>query len=387
MALPHKTPIRAAAATGGSAAATAGTSASLFARFAPLRDPARTKIANRSLLFFFQNMGSLLENGLSVPKALGLLAREPSLRKYNLMLEDVRKRVETGQSFSTALGAYPAAFDKLTVHEIKTAEQAGTAAETLAALASQLEYRLEIRANVIKKVSYPALTLVAGILSVVLMMLFVVPQFQTTFERADIELPLSTRTLIASAGFTKSWGWLIGLAVVGSVVGVVRARRQPDLAFRIDQAFLQIPIIGNLLRDVAVLQFVTVLSRMMSSGFKLVDALGASVESVGNHVMRSAIADLRNAVSRGEKLSVRLERYEGLFPAVIGQLVIIGEQTGNLAKATQSVRRHLARQVERKIDRLVAALEPALTLGLVVVVGTIMLAIYEPMFAMLQTIE
>jgi type IV pilus assembly protein PilC len=103
--------------------------------------------------------------------------------------------------------------------------------------------------------------------------------------------------------------------------------------------------------------------------------------------MRQAIAELRLAVSRGEKLSVQLEKYEDLFPAVISQLVIIGEQTGNLAKATKNVSRHLSQAVERKIERLVTMIEPLMTMGLVFAVGGIMLAIYEPMFAMLQTIE
>jgi type IV pilus assembly protein PilC len=126
---------------------------------------------------------------------------------------------------------------------------------------------------------------------------------------------------------------------------------------------------------------------MMGSGFKLVDALGAAVDSVNNAVMRQAIGELKVAVSRGEKLSSQLEKYDDLFPAVISQLVIIGEQTGNLAKSTKSVTKHLGQQVERKIERVVAAIEPMMTMGLVFCVGGIMLAIYEPMFAMLQTIE
>ena len=366
---------RAAAAKGG------------FLQSLTRRDPANTKMSSKALLFVLQNMTSLIENGLSVPKAINLMAREPSLKKYAPMLDSIRKKIEAGQTLSSSLAQFPRSFDKLMCHEIKTAEQAGTVAETMGSIAVQLEYKLELKSNIIKKLSMPVMTLLAGIGAVIIIMFFVVPQFRATFEKSNVQLPLSTRTLIASADFVKAYGWMVLLGGIGGVIGLVRARRIPHIAFRMDQWILRIPIVGNLFRDMAVLQFVSVISRMMGSGFKLVDALGAAVDSVGNAVMRQAIGELKVAVSRGEKLSTQLEKYDTLFPAVISQLVIIGEQTGNLAKATKNVSRHLSQAVERKIDRLVALIEPLMTMGLVFAVGGIMLAIYEPMFAMLQTIE
>ena len=351
------------------------------------KDPLTIRMSSKALLYVLQNMASLMENGLSVPKSLALLSREPSMKKYAEMLEILRKKVEAGQTLSSAMACFPRTFDKLLCHEMKTAEQAGTAAETLNTIAQQLEYKLELRASIVKKLSMPVMTLLAGVGAVIIIMFLVVPQFRATFEKSKVQLPLSTRTLIASADFLKYYGWLVAIGVVGGVIGIMKARKAHAFAYKMDAFILKLPIVGNLFRDMAVLQFITVISRMMGSGFKLVDALGAAVDSVSNAVMRAAIIDLKVSVSRGEKLSTQLEKYGSLFPAVISQLVIIGEQTGNLAKATKNVSKHLSQQVERKIERLVTALEPMMTIGLVVGVGGIMLAIYEPMFAMLQTIE
>lgn len=351
------------------------------------KDLSRTKLSGKALLYILQNMASLLENGLSVPKAMNLLAREPSMKKYAPMLDQIRKKVESGTTLSTAMSHYPLSFDKLLCHEIKTAEQAGTAAETLTTIATQLEYKLEMKANIVKKLSMPIMTLLAGCGAVLIIMFFVLPQFRATFTKSNIQLPLSTRTLIASADLVKYWGWAVVLAAVGAVVGIRKGRKSQSFAYKMDTYVLKIPVAGNMFRDMAVLQFITVISRMMGSGFKLVDALGAAVESVGNAVMRQAIMELRVAVSRGEKLSTQLEKYDKLFPAVISQLVIIGEQTGNLAKATKNISKVLRVQVERKLEAIVTLIEPMMTIGLVIGVGGIMLAIYEPMFAMLQTIE
>jgi type II secretory pathway component PulF len=351
------------------------------------KDPAHFKLPPKVLLYIFNNLASLLENGLSIPKALAIIAREPTLQKYNFMLETIRKKVEAGEMFSTALGTFPATFDKLTLHEIRTSEVAGTAGETLSRIAQQMEYRAEVKANIIKKLSYPCLVLCFGVLSVVAMMLLVIPQFEATFAKSKVSLPLSTTTLIMCANFVKSYGWILLCAAIFGPLGIAKGRKNPAFAFAMDDMLLRMPVIGVLMRDIALLQFIDVLSRMMGSGFKLVDALGVSADAISNGVMRKAVSDIKTAVSQGQKMSNLLEQHERLFPAVVSQLVIIGEQTGNLAKATRSVHTHLAKDIERKIDKMVTMIEPLMTVGMVVGIGLIMLSIYEPMFAMMSTIE
>ncbi len=348
---------------------------------------AATKMNTKAKLFFLQNLGSLLVNGLSLPRSLALMSNERSLKKFSKMINTIRKKVETGETLSSALACFPSTFDKIMVHEIRTAEQAGTAGETLERVAHQLERQLEVKADITKKLSYPVMVLFAGSGAVVFMMFFVVPTFRETFEKSGIPLPLSTMTLIGATDLVMNYGWMVLLGVIGTLIAFFRARKVPHLAYKMDAFFLQIPWVGTLLKEIAVLQFISIVGRMMNSGFKLVEALGVSVDGISNHVMRRAVVNLKQAVTRGERLSVELEKYEELFPAVISQLVIVGEQTGNLAQATECVERHLSKTITRKIDKMVAGIEPAMTIGMVFAVGLVMLAIYEPMFAMLETIE
>ena len=150
---------------------------------------------------------------------------------------------------------------------------------------------------------------------------------------------------------------------------------------------MRTPAIGPWLRDIAVLQFVEVLGAMMESGFKVVDALGVSVDSIGNLAMRQSVEQLRLAVVRGERLSREIDKHGDIFPPIVSQLVIVGEQTGNLAKSTRHVREHLRRDIERRAEVCIGAIEPFLTIGMAMAMCGILLAIYLPMFGMVDAVR
>jgi len=150
---------------------------------------------------------------------------------------------------------------------------------------------------------------------------------------------------------------------------------------------LQLPMIGKWLRDIAVLQLMEVLRNLLESGFTLAEALGQVAESVGNRAVREGVGDLRLAVQRGERFSRELERHEGMFPPIVNQLVLVGERTGKLDRATEDICDHLRREIERKTTLMVGALEPMLTITMAGAVAVILLAIYLPMFDMVNTIN
>ena len=350
-------------------------------------DAATKKTARRELAYILRNIATLVENGVSLPRALATVAQERSLRSHAGMLEGVRRRVESGESFSSALRAYPATFDELIVHQIRVGERSGTISESLDRIAERLEQANDLRARIIKRLSYPAVVSIAGTGVVIFMLTYVVPQFEATYRHARIPLPAITQLLMAIGQFTLHYGWIVLLGSFAALIALHRARKNPAFAYRFDLLLLRVPLLGTWLRDVAVLQFMDVLGIMMMSGFKLVDALAVSVGSVKNQAVSRAVDGLRSAVVRGERLSRELEKHGEMFPPVVSQLVIIGEQTGNLAKSSADVRSHLRRQIEVRADVLVGMLEPVLTIVMAAAIGVILLAIYLPMFSMVDAVD
>lgn len=345
------------------------------------------RMRRRDLAYIFGNLSTLLENGLSLPRALLTLSRERSLVRYAPMIEALRRKIEVGETFSGALASFPGAFPELMVNQVRVGERSGTLATTLSRIAAQIEQGNELRQKLIKKLSYPIIVTVAGLGVILFLLTYVVPQFEETYKQARIPLPAITRLLMAVGNGLIAHGWWVALAIAGLVLVIRRARRNLAFAGRMDRALLKLPLFGSWLRDIAVLQFMEVLGIMMESGFKLVDALAASSGSVRNQAMRACIDQLKAAVTRGEKLSAELDRHAEMFPPVVSQLVIVGEQTGNLSKTTGHVRTHLRKQIERQAEFMVGMLEPILTIGMAVAIGIILLAIYLPMFGMIDAVD
>ncbi|HZZ73518.1 MAG TPA: type II secretion system F family protein [Pirellulales bacterium] len=341
------------------------------------------KIKKRDLTFVLRNLATLVENGLPLPKALATLARERTLKKYTAIFETIRRKIESGETFSNALSHFPRAFNKLMVQQIRVGERSGTLATTIDRVASQVEKASNLKAQVLKKLAYPIILVCAGGLAVTFMLLFVIPVFQKTYSEAKVPLPAITQVLIDLSSFLKSYALiLLGLAVSG-LVATIKLRKKPDFAYRMDRLILQLPILGAWFRDLAVLQFMDVLGILLDSGYTVVEALGNSIEAISNCAVKRSVSDLRDAVTRGERFSRELDRQGNLFPPVVSQLVIVGEKTGNLAKSTAFIREHLRREIERTTSIMVGTIEPVLTISMACMIGVILLAIYLPMFDMI----
>lgn len=351
------------------------------------KDPLKMKIKRKDLAAIMRNLSTLLENGLSLPKALMTLSKERSLTAFRTMLSSIRNAVEAGDAFSTAVSQYPRVFTPLIVHQLRVGERSGRVAETLGQLAGQLEQAGEVQKRIIKKLTYPAMVTTAGLGLVIFMLLVVVPQFQQIYEESGTPLPQITQFLLATSRFLVGYGWVVLVIIPAVIITYAKLRSNPKSRAWMDGAILKTPFIGRWVRDLAVLQFMDALGIMMESGFVLLDAIKASIGAVGNQSVRTLVDELRLAVTRGERLSSELEKHSDVFPPTISQLVVVGEQTGNMSRATKGVRDHLRRRLEEKIDTVVGLIEPAVTLGLAIVIGVIVLAIYMPMFGMVNAVQ
>jgi len=341
----------------------------------------------RDLAFLLRNLATLTQNGVSLPKALGTLAEERALGKHRDMILAIRRHLENGESFSAALGLFGSVFDMIMVNQIRVGEHSGTLPETLDKIATHLEQGHRLRSEIIRKLAYPTILIVMGSVVITFLLVYVVPVFKETYDKANVPLPLITQLLIGVGKAAKSYGLiLVGLAAAG-VIALVQLRKRPDFAYKMDRSLLHWPMVGHWLRDMAVLQVMEVLGNLMEAGFTLADALGETVQAVNNRAMRQSVRDLQQAVRRGERFSRELERHGDMFPPIVSQLVIIGEQTGKLASATTHICSHLQREIERKTNVFVSALEPTLTIALAAAVAVILMAIYLPMFDMVNTIS
>lgn len=357
------------------------------AKFAGRRGPSQAKLKDRDLVFILRNLSTLTESGVSLPKALATLAEEKALEKHRDMLHAIRRHLENGETFSSALARYGATFDTVMVNQIKVGEHSGILGETLNSIARHCEDAHRLRSEIIRKLAYPVMLVVMGTAVITFLLTYVIPVFEKTYDDAHVSLPFITKLLIALGAFAKSYGLIIlGLLAV-TVLIVRQLRKRPDLAYKMDAAILKTPIVGHWLRDMAVLQLMEVLGSLMEAGYNLAEALGEAGQAVGNRAIRQSVRDLQNAIRRGEKFSRELERHGDTFPPIVSQLVIVGEQTGTLTRATSHIRDHLQREIERKTNIFVGTIEPTLTIGLAAAIAAILLAIYLPMFDMVNTIK
>jgi type II secretory pathway component PulF len=295
--------------------------------------------------------------------------------------------LENGESFSTSLAHFGATFDTVMVNQVKVGEHSGTLSETLTTIARHREDSNRLRSEIVHKLAYPMLLVVMGSAVIAFLLTYVIPVFEKTYADAHVPLPFITKLLIAVGSAAKSYGLIVlGLLAVGAIV-IRQLRKRTDLAYKMDAKILQLPMLGNWLRDIAVLQLMEVLGSLMDAGYTLAEALGEAAQAVSNRAIRQSVRDLQNAIRRGEKFSRELERHGETFPPIVSQLVIVGEQTGKLARATAHIRDHLQREIERKTNLFVGTIEPTLTIGLAGAIAAILLAIYLPMFDMVNTIK
>lgn len=347
----------------------------------------REHLPSADVTFLFRSLATLVDSGVSLPKALGALAEERAMERSRHVITDLQRRLENGSNFSTALLAHPGSFDRVTTNQVKVGERSGALAATLDHIAAQREKSGKLKAEVTKKLAYPAMLMLVGTGVIAFLLGYVVPVFEETYRSARVPLPAVTRLMIAVGAAAQTYGPYLLLAAAASVFIVKRLRAREQTALAIDQWVLRLPVVGPWLRDIAVLELVDVLSNLMGSGYTLVESLAEARTAVSNRAVKLCVKDLYAGVDRGERFSRTVEQHTDLFPPMVSQLIIVGERTGNLLNAARHIQRHLEDEVERKANALVGVIEPVMTISLATAVAVILLAIYLPMFDMINTIN
>lgn len=344
------------------------------------------KITLKDLAVMARQLAVMILAGLSLLRALTILAEQTESEALRKVLGSVRADVETGSSLSDSFGRHPQVFPPIMLNMIRAGEVGGFLDTTLVRIAENFEAEVKLKAKIKSAMTYPVVVLVIAIVAVVAMLLFIVPIFDEMFTSLGGELPLPTQILVVLSNWMKIGG--IPLAILVGVGVWWWNRHKNDLALRekVDPLKLKAPVFGNLFQKVAVARFTRNLGIMLHSGVPILQALDIVGDTSGNIVISHALKDVQASVRAGRALAEPLKNHP-VFPPMVVQMISVGEDTGALDEMLIRVADFYDQEVEATTDQLTSIIEPIMIAFLGGIVGSMIVALYMPIFSIFELIE
>lgn len=341
------------------------------------------KVPLKNRMIFCRHLGVMIESGLSLSRALGILASQEKNKNFKEIIKKISDDVKKGVSLADASAKYPGVFNSVFVSMIRVGEVSGNLEEILKILADQMEKDYKLISKIRGALIYPVIIIVVMIVIGTLMMIFVVPKITAIFEEFDADLPILTQLVVSVSGFMAANSVLVLGMMVGVVVGT-RVFAKTQVGKRIfHKLFLKMPIIGPIVEKVNSARFARILSSLMTSGVALIEALKITSDTLGNYYFKRACQDASNQVQKGIPLSQVLFGYRKVFPYLIVQMVEVGEETGK----TDQVLLRLAGFYEEEIDQvtknLSSVIEPILMVVIGTAVGIFAVSIIQPVYSIM----
>ena len=369
----------AAAAKAASAAGAAAAGATRALDAIRGRSSARPTISRTEMANFVRELGTAIEAGLPLMQALKTVRRQAHGKALPVILDFVIEQVEAGKPLHQAAKEYGPPFDDLVLGMFRAADASGRMHEVLNQLADLLDRAVELRREIVGATVYPIIVLTLLMASVIVLVTFVLPRLmEGALNRPGIVLPFPTRVLLGVADFFGSWWWAVIVGAALSLVGFRSWIRRPANRMRVDMWLLRIPLLGTLLRDVAVARFTRTLGTLVSAGIPILSALRVVRDTLGNAAMMSAIDQVQERVTTGTSLADPLER-SGFFPPLLVQIVAIGEKSGRLESMLMHAASAFDRQVNSSLKVFTKALPPVLLCIMAVVAGFVLAGILLPL--------
>mgnify|MGYP001127771413 CR=1 FL=1 len=338
------------------------------------------KITPGDIAVFSRQMATMMDAGVPLVQAFEIIGRGHENPRMQDLILGIKADVEGGTALSEALAKHPQYFDNLFCNLVAAGEQAGVLDTLLDKIATYKEKTESIKKKIKKALFYPTAVIVVAIIVTMILLIWVVPQFEALFQGFGADLPAFTRMVLNLSAFMQSYAWAVILGVVAVVVAFTQAKRR-SRAFRngLDRLVLRIPIIGVILHKAAYARFARTLSTMFAAGVPLVDALESVAGATGNSVYETAVLQMREQVSSGQQLQVSM-KLTNLFPNMMVQMVAIGEESGSLDSMLAKVADFYEEEVDNAVDSLSSLLEPLIMAILGILVGGLVVAMYLPIF-------
>lgn len=344
-------------------------------------------VKDKDIVIFTRQFATMIGAGLPLIQALDILAKQTENKAFGTIIEDIKTEVEGGSTFADALKKHPKIFSDLYANMVAAGEAGGILDTILVRLAGYIEKAEALKSKVKGAMVYPIVVIAIAILVIVIIMVFVVPTFATMFATLGGELPIPTKMIIGLSDFLSGVGGLSLLAVlIGVVVGIKQFRTTKKGEIIFDQILLKLPIIGMLLRKVAVAKFTRTLGTLISSGVNILEGLNITAKTAGNKVIEAAILDVRQAVSEGKTIAGPLTETKA-FPPMVTQMISVGESTGALDAMCEKIADFYDQEVDTGVAALTSMLEPLLMVFLGGTVGFIVVAMYLPIFKLITLVK
>lgn len=340
------------------------------------------KVKPVDIAFFTRQMSTMIKAGIPLVQSLEIVAGSANNLTMRDMILKIRDEVSTGVDFANALREYPKYFDNLTCNLIESGEGSGTLDDMLDKIATYKEKTEALKGKIKKAMLYPAITLVVAVVVTIILLVKVVPTFQSMFDSFGADLPAPTQLVVSISDFVQAY-WFIAFAVVFAVgfLFMYQYRRSHALQDKVDLWLLKLPAIGDIVHNAAIARFCRVMSTTFAAGVPLVEALKSGAGAVGNAKYRDAVNQMKEEVSTGQQVNFAM-RSTGVFPNMVVQMTGIGEESGDLDSMLERCAEYYEDEVDMAVDNMTAMIEPAIMVFLGIVIGGLIIAMYLPIFQM-----
>ena len=346
-----------------------------------------SRIKEYEKILFARNLGAMLSAGLALSRALAVLERQTKNPKLSAVISQIASDVRRGDTLHAALAKFPDAFSKLFLAMVRAGEEGGDLAASLQIVADQMERMYALKRKIRGALVYPCIILVAIVGIGILMMIEVVPTLAQTFAESGASLPPSTQFVINVSNFLVHYTLLSLVAIVGTVALVYFAVRTAWGKRGLDFFFLHLPLIGPLVREVNAARTARTLASLLASGVDVMTALDIVGEVVQNSYFQAVVHDAARGVGAGEALSIAFVRREDLYPAFVGEMMAVGEETGQLSEMLKRLALYYEDEVDQKTKDMSTIIEPFLMIIIGGAVGFFAFAMITPIYSLSQTIN
>jgi type IV pilus assembly protein PilC len=352
----------------------------------PLFGAGKKKITTKDITVFSRQLATMMSAGVPLVQSFEIVGRGHENKSMQDLIMDIKGSVEAGGTLAEALGKHPLQFDELFVNLVTAGEHAGILESILHKLATYLEKTEALKSKIKGALFYPTAVVVVAFIITAILMIFVIPQFQSLFSSFGADLPALTKLVISISQVFQDYWWAIFGGIAAVVVGALEARkRSPKVAHAVDRFSLKIPVVGEILEKSAIARFSRTLATMFAAGTPLVEAMASVAGACGNIVFYNATMKMRDEVATGTQLQVAM-RESGIFPNMVIQMVAIGEESGSLDAMLSKVADWYEQEVDDSVEALTSLLEPVIMAVLGVLIGGLVVAMYLPIFKMGQVV-
>jgi type IV pilus assembly protein PilC len=346
----------------------------------------KKKIKLKELAVFSRQFATMVNSGLPILRALSILASQTSNPELAKTLNECRVDIEQGASLSAAMGKHPKAFNDLYVSMVKSGETGGSLDNVLLRLADMIENEVKLRGKIKSAMTYPiaVVALVSLILSA--MLLFVVPQFKSIYGQLGGTLPMPTRALLLVSDIFKKFWYVVLIGIFAGRFFFRRWKATPPGRASVDAFKLRVPVFGSLFHKTALARFAGTLSMLLRSGVPILQALDIVTDTVNNKVISKAVNDVQASVREGESMAKPLAKHK-VFPPMVVQMMAVGEDTGALDSMLHKISEFYDQEVEATTEALTALIEPLMIAVLGGIIGSMIIALYMPIFKIFDLIK